>query len=76
MGVIVAVVDGIGDRNAGGIKHPGVHKVAGQPTKNKALVVQTLNVRPVQVLVVLHLCQCGFQGVGQVQHAKAAIAET
>ncbi|MNX93402.1 hypothetical protein D3C86_1255840 [compost metagenome] len=75
IGVIVGVVDRIGDGNARRVFHRLVHERTRQPTEDKALIVEVVHLRPIQRLMMLHLGQRRFQGVGQVQHAKTAIAE-
>ncbi|MNL77419.1 hypothetical protein D3C87_2035940 [compost metagenome] len=75
MAVIDRVVKRVIQRNAGGIQHGGVHERAGQAAKDETLIVQALNLRPIQVLVVPDLRQRGVHRVGKIKHTKTAVTE-
>src|SRR5690606_24308147 len=47
----------------------------GQPSEDEALIVEFRHLRPVALLVIAHLGNCGIHSVRQVQHAETAITE-
>lgn len=75
-GIVVRIVDRVGQRDGRGIQQACLVELARQSAKDETLEVQTHNAGPVQLLVMAHFGQGRFHAVGQVEHAVTAIAET